>query len=176
MTEDTSPTGQVKAEITFKEKATGEIRYAHISGAAPEDNISLALPMTSMDLPIGTYQLDRDGFRYGVDQEDQWHVDFSSGPVISIKQGVAHTVSLGSPALALRAMDTKDRYRANVSTELTYKRGTRIYLDREIRGQAGESYGRFERIKGRSRSDVMAHITITNPKGKQILSKDLEYG
>ena len=59
MTEDTSPTGQVKAEITFKEEATGEIQYAHISGAAPEDNISLALPVTSMDLPIGTYQLDR---------------------------------------------------------------------------------------------------------------------
>ena len=37
-------------------------------------------------------------------------------------------------------------------------------------------HGRFETIEGRNRTDVRPHITITGPKGKQILSKDLEYG
>ncbi|MCP4453397.1 MAG: hypothetical protein GY809_18210, partial [Planctomycetes bacterium] len=97
MTEDTSPTGEVKAQLTFKEDATGEIQYAHIRGAAPEDNISLALPMTSMSLPIGTYRLDRGGFRYGVNEDSQWHIDWTDGPKIRIEQGIENTVSLGSP-------------------------------------------------------------------------------
>ncbi len=176
MTEDTSPTGQVEAQLTFKEKATGDIQYAHIRGAALEDHISLSLPLTSMRLPIGAYQLDRGGFKYGANQENQWHVDFSEGPVISIDQGKENLVSLGSPTLALRVIDAQNRYRAKAAPQTTYKKGTRIYLDRAVTGQAGETYGRFERILGAGRTDVRPHITITNPKGKQILSKDLEYG
>jgi len=176
MTEDTSPTGQVKAQLTFKEEAHGKIQHALIRGATLEDNISLALPEASMALPIGTYRLDRGALSYGVDEKNQWQVDFTDGPVMTIKQGTENTVSLGSPTLALCAIDTKDRYRANPSTQTTYQKGTRIYLDRKVTGQAGESYGRFQRLKGRSRTDILAHITIANPKGKQILSKDLEYG
>ncbi|MCP4454142.1 MAG: hypothetical protein GY809_21995, partial [Planctomycetes bacterium] len=84
--------------------------------------------------------------------------------------------SLGSPTLALRVIDAKNRYRTGASSQTTYKKGTRITLDREVTGQSGETYGRFEKIEGRNRTDVRPHITITNPKGKQILSKDLEYG
>jgi hypothetical protein len=173
MTEDTSPTGQVEALLTLKEKATGKIQYARIGG---EDNISLALPQTSMALPIGTYRLDRGELSYGVDEDNQWQVDFSNGPEISIKQDIKNTVSLGTPTLALHAIDIKDRYRINAQTQTTYKQGTRIYLDRKVTGQAGESYGRFQKIKDHRRDDMMAHITITNANGKQILSKDLEYG
>ncbi len=176
LAEDTSPTGQVEALLTFKEKATGEIQHARISGAKREDNISLALPQTTMALPIVAYRLDRGRLNYGVDENNQWQVDFSGGPEISIKQDIKNAVSLGTPTLALHAIDIKNRYKPNAQMQTTYKQGTRIYLDRKVTGQAGESYGRFQEIKDHRRDDIMAHIAITNANGKQILSKDLEYG
>ncbi len=176
LTEDTSPTGRIQAVLALGDNATGKFSYARITGATPEDNISLALPMTSMALPVGTYRLDGGGIRFGMDQDNQWEVDMSEGPLFTVEQDKENTVSLGKPTLALLAVDNRDRYRTGVKGKITYKQGTEIYLNREVRGQAGESYGRFQTIKNRRRTDVEAHLAITNPKGKQILSKDLEYG
>ena len=176
LAEDPSPTGQVKAVLALSDNATGKFRYARITGETSEDNISLALPMTSMALPIGRYRLDRGNLSYGVDQGIQWEVDMSEGPVFTVEQGKDNTVSLGKPTLALRAVDNRDRYRTNAEDKSTYKQGTEIYLNREVKGQAGESYGRFQTVKEHRRTDVEAHLAIANPKGKQILSEDLEYG
>lgn len=175
LTEDRSPTGRVKAQLTLNGSATGEIRYAYVSGESEDDNINLRLPMTSMALPQGNYRLDHGGLCFAAEHE-QWEVDFSGGPLITVQAGKENTVSLGKPTLALRALDNRERYRTNAKSKTVFKCGTQIYLNRELKGQAGEAYGRFRRVSKHERTDVMAHISIANPKGKQILSKDLEYG
>ena len=161
--------------MTLNEGATGKIRYAYITGDSGENHISLPLPMNSMALPQGRYRLDRGALSFGT-EEEQWQVDFSEGPLITIEAGQENTVSLGKPTLALRAVTLRERYRSNAESKTVFKQGTQIYLDREVKGQAGEAYGRFQTVNNHPRTDVMAHLAIANPKGKQILSKDLEYG
>jgi hypothetical protein len=177
LTEDTSRTGRIKAQLTLTDDATGEFSYARITGARPQDNISLLLPKTSMTLPVGDYRLQGAGLRFGTDQDKRWEVDMSEGPLFTVEADKDITVALGKPRVALRAVDNRDRYRPDAESKTTYKQGTLIYLNREVKGQAGEAYGRFQTtVKKHRHTDVEAHLTITGPKGKQILSKDLEYG
>ena len=177
MSEDTSPTGQVQAALQLKDNASGKIRYARVTGESPDDNISLALPTSSMTLPVGRYRLDRGGLRFGVDEEDEWEVDMSEGPLFTVEAGKETAISLGNPKLSLSAIDNKRRYYADVESQTTFAVGTAIYLNREITGSAGESYGRFYTVNDEGRrQDVKAHLAIKDPGGKEILSQDLEYG
>lgn len=178
--EDTLPRGRLRVKLHAGNLIPSEIRWARVQGATGEEGISLALPTDSMALPMGAYRLDRGALYYGTKtNEKAWTVDFDTGPVFTVKAEEESAIKLGQPKLQIQAVNQRDRYQSNPQTQTTYKRGTRIYLNRQVAGQAGESYGRFEErrsAEGRRYREIEPHIRIANPQGKQILSKDLEYG
>jgi hypothetical protein len=180
LTPDDTPTGLVKIQFEPTDRLETKLRWLRIEGARPEDNIFMAADTDR--LPVGRYQVPRGSFFYGTaDAAQSWAVDFDQGPEFAVRAEETTTVRLGKPRLGIQAVEYNRRYDKKSAEQTSYPRGARIYLTRQVTGSAGEDYGRFETKRDPKSSaynyrQVQARITIKNPQGKQILSKDLEYG
>ncbi|MFC1764371.1 hypothetical protein ACFL6U_20150 [Planctomycetota bacterium] len=171
---DISPRGTVVLKFEGPENMRSETSWARVNGAEETDDISLAL--NTDVLPVGSYKLEGAGLRYGTEETPKaWTLDFDKGPVFTVKADEETVVTLGKPQLSIQAVEYNYRYRANPTTETRFKKGTQIYLTRHVTGMANEAYGRFQKKQSGSH-DVCPQIAIQGPKGKEILSQELEYG
>ncbi len=180
LTPDRSATGTVKLQFEPTDRLKSELRWIRINGAGPDDDIFLSA--NTDKLPVGRYRVSRGSLIYGTEEDPKsWTLDFDKGPIFAMTADAETTVSLGQPKLGIQAVADNNRHQNKPTTQTTYQRGTQIYLTREVNGMAGEAYGRFEtrrdpKASGYDYRSVMAQVSIRDPQGKQILSKDLEYG
>lgn len=179
LTRDTSPTGSLAVKLVGSNALHATCSSLNLSGA--EDK-TIVLPCSSskekVTLPVGAYALDAGVLAYGTAARPDWEVAFSKGPCATVKAGEVTEKALGQPALRVRAVNERERYNSKGKETATFKKGTRIYLEPTIVGQAGEIFTRFRQgPPGRSdKGSRPPHITITGSDGKELLSKTMEYG
>ena len=146
-----------------------------------ETNVHLRLGAAagSVKLPIGGYRVTSGTIRYGTSKDPDWEVSFSNGPRANLKNGETTTVTLGHPALVVRAVKEDERYNQNAKEAAVFKKGTRIYLEPRIVGRGQETFTRFEKLGATGRNQNTPRppkITIASADGRQVLSKTMEYG
>lgn len=177
MEKDTSPTGKAALHIAGKEETKAHLAGVRLQGAQ-DTTIQMFVGETEPALPVGAYRITSGSLNYGRQSEDEWQVSFNEGPTFEIKEGQTTRLDFGQPVLAIKAMAENDRYRSDAKERTTYAKGTSIYLSPQIKGKAGEIYGRFMQkdVAGNNFSDVKPHIAILDSSGKLIVSADMEYG
>jgi len=174
---DTTPTGHVAFELKGPETLKVKMGQATINGAS-DKSIAFSLPDMTVALPEGRYRIGAATLGYGTQNDTEWQVTRNEGPAFEISAGSTRRTELGQPALAVTAVDEKERYRPDVKERTTYTRGAAIYLAPQIKGPAGEVYMRFSRKNAANSSytDVKPHFTIIDSAGRQVASGDLAYG
>jgi hypothetical protein len=177
MEKDTSPTGKAALHITGKEETKAHLAGVRLQGAK-DATIQMFVGETEPTLPVGAYRITSGSVAYGRQSEDEWQVSFNEGPTFEIKEGETTRLEFGQPVLAIKAIAESDRYRSNAKERTTYAKGTPIYLSPEIKGKAGEIYGRFMQkdVASNNFSDVKPHIAILDADGRLVVSADMEYG
>jgi hypothetical protein len=174
---DTTPTGRAAVTVATRESAKTRLYGLQLVGAQ-DDTIQFFLSDTEPTLPVGRYNVGHAFLNYGRDNTDEWRVDINRGPQLNFAAAQTAHLDLGQPVLSIRAIKESDRNQNNAQALSTYAKGTPIFLAPQIKGKAGEAYGRFtQREAGTGRtSDIKPHILITASDGKQVASADLEYG
>jgi hypothetical protein len=177
MEKDTTPTSQVAIDVAGQEGLKTRLTGIRLQGAQ-DASIQLYLNSTQPILPVGQYKVSYGYISYGVQSNNEWNVNFDNGPLFDIKAAETTRVSLGQPALSIKAIEEKDRYVEGAKERSTYAKGTSIYLSPQIKGKAGEVYMRFAQRTGGSNNptDVKPHIAIRDPDGKTVAWADMEYG
>jgi hypothetical protein len=174
---DTTPTGRAAVTVATRESAKTRLYGLQLVGAQ-DDTIQFFLSDPEPTLPAGRYNVGHAFLNYGRENTDEWRVDINSGPQLSIAAAQIAHLDLGQPVLSIRAIKESDRNQADAQALSTYAKGTPIFLAPQIKGKAGEAYGRFtQREAGTGRTnDIRPHILITASDGKQVASEDLAYG
>ncbi len=177
MEKDTSPTGRAALHVAGKEETKAHLAGVQLRGAK-DATIQMYVGGTEPTLPVGSYQITYGNLTYGQQKDDEWQVSFNEGPTFEIKDGQTTRLEFGQPVLTIKAVAENDRYRSDAKERTTYAKGTSIYLSPQIKGRAGEIYGRFTQrdVASNNFSDVKPHIAITDADGKLIVSADMEYG
>lgn len=174
---DTAPTGQVALALKSKEPAKARLTHSALLGVT-DRTIHLRVTDGLIALPGGQYTLSSGTVNYGAQSDDEWQVAFTEGPGFTMEAGQTGKIELGAPTVTISAIKEQDRYASDVKERTTFPRGTEIYLAPQIKGTAGEVYGRFSQ-KGTGSNpmtDFKTHLTILGPDGKQVVSTDMEYG
>ncbi len=174
---DTTPTGRAAVTVATQESAKTRLSGLQLVGAQ-DDTIQFSLSDAGLTLPAGQYDVRHGFLNYGRENANEWRVDINGGPQLNFAAAQTAHLDLGQPVLSIRAIKESDRNQENAQALSTYAQGTPIYLAPQIKGKAGEAYGRFtQREAGTGRtSDIKPHILITASDGKQVASADLEYG
>lgn len=187
LVEDTSPRGTVALNIKANNALRTELTSATINGKG-DKTIHFNISGGQTELLEGDYVLSRGGFKYGVGKENEWRVDFSKGPEFVITPEKETVITMGKPAMSIRAVDRNKRYHTDAKTQKSYIKGKTIYLEPITKGTAGEVYGKFREWKQRTNkktgeledkwrwTDSAPHILIVDPGGKEFVSKTMEYG
>jgi hypothetical protein len=176
---DTSPTGTLALKLVATNSVQASFGSLFLNGMNDKTVfLQVSSSKGKTTLPEGTYSLVRGALSYGASAAHDWEVSFSEGPWAAIKPGEVCEVALGQPTLKVRAVDERDRYNSQPIECATFKQGTRIYFEPRIIGKNLEVYSRFRnRVAGKAeRVDRTPRITITSKEGKQLLSKNMEYG
>jgi len=175
---DTTPLGFLKPVVLAKSDVN--IRDLYFSLRGVEDlgiyfNIHTEQSKTEK-LPALNYNVSYGSVRYGPEEQDkQWQVSFQDSQPFGIQAD--KTTELEFDELKLKPQAINERYRYTNEQnkyETTYKRGTEIYISREIKGKSGEKYGRF--IQGNNWREVEPQVIIKDDTGKQIYSGSMQYG
>jgi hypothetical protein len=145
---------------------------------ANDSEIYFSLPDLENKLPVGAYVLARGTLGYGQKGSDEWQVNFSDGPGVTLLADKQTDLTLGEPTLAIRAMNENQRYSSAAKEATTFKKDARIFLEPKIVGKGKEVLTRFSRLgkSGGQRESAPPKITITAADGKQVLAKTMEYG
>ncbi|RKY10193.1 MAG: hypothetical protein DRP66_00300 [Planctomycetota bacterium] len=187
LVEDTSPRGTVALNIEGDNTLKTKLERATINGKS-DKTIYFNISGGQTELPEGDYVLSRGQFKYRVGKARGWKVDFSRGPEFVITPDKETVITMGKPAMSIRAVDNNKRYNSDVKPQKSFTKGARIYIEPTIKGMAGEVYGRFTEWKQRTNkktgeledkwrwSDSAPHIVIVDPGGKEFVSKKMEYG
>ncbi len=177
MEKDTTPTGQAAIGVAGQEGLKTRLTTVWLQGAK-DATIQLRLENAQPTLPVGQYRVSYGYLTYELQSNDKWNVSIRNGPPFDIKGAETTRVSLGQPALSIRAIEEKDRSADNPKERSTYAKGTAIYLSPQIKGKAGEVYTQFiqENAGNNSFTAAKPHITIRDPDGKTVASTDMEYG
>jgi hypothetical protein len=176
---DTTPTGALAVKLASSNALQATFTWLDLHGA--EDKtifLSVGASKGKVTLPVGSYVLDRGLLTYGTASPQDWEVSFKEGPRATVEASETFEQTLGQPTLRVRAINEQDRYKTKAAEAATFKRGTRIYLEPRIVGQAKEVFSRFRQgtqANGR-KTDRAPRITITRLDGKEMLSKVMEYG
>jgi len=174
---DTTATGELAVQLTGDTSLKGKLSSASIIGSK-DTNIHFSISGGQSKLPAGTYKLSRGNISYGTENDDQWSVNFTEGPEMTIDPENACNVDLGKPVLSVRAIDEKKRNRSNAKEQSTFSKGTKIHLSPKIKGKAGELYGRFSQREDNSRryTDKEPNIRIVDSDDKEVVTAKMEYG
>jgi hypothetical protein len=174
---DTTPTGQIAIDLAGQEGLKTRPAGVQLQGAK-DASIQLYLNTAQPTLPAGEYKMSYAYGSYGLQSDREWTVNLENGPSFEIKAAETTRVSLGRPALSIKAIDEKDRYADGAKERSTYAKGASIYLSPQIKGKAGELYMRFAQRPAENRNpvDVKPHVTIRDPDGKTVAWADMEYG
>ena len=174
---DTTATGTLAVKLIGDTNLKAKLSSASITGSK-DTNINFSISGGQSTLPAGTYKLNRGNISYGTENDDQWRVSFTEGPEMTIAPENPCNVELGKPALSVKAIDEQKRYRTGAKEQSIYTKGTRIHLSREIKGKAGEFYGRFSQRNDDSRRylDKEPKIRIVDPDGKEVVAAKMKYG
>jgi hypothetical protein len=187
LVEDTSPRGTVALNIEGDNTLKAKLERATINGKG-DKTIHFDISGGRTEFLEGDYVLSRGQFKYGVGKAREWKVDFSEGPEFVITPDKETVITMGKPAMSIRAVDNNKRYRTNVKTQKSFTKGTRIYLEPTIKGVAGEVYGKFSEWKQKTNkktgelednwrwSSSAPHILIVDPGGNEFVSQKMEYG
>jgi len=177
ITRDTSPTGRAAIHLNAEEPLKIRPDAVTITGAG-DNSIQFSLSDVQSLLPVGEYRLSSGRILYGVESDDQWQMTFTEGPAFAILQDQIVDVELGEPTLGIRAIAEDEIGKGRIREEPVYAGDTLIYLSRQIRGKAGEAYGKFSQksVLDNQWIDVKPHVAILDPEGKEAASGDMEYG
>jgi hypothetical protein len=170
---DTSPTGHLAVNIKGREDLKAEVSYATVKGAS-DKSIHFRI-RGSQEFPVDKYVLDSGQLDLGESEDAKWSVSFK-GPEFSIEEGETSVLEFGEPKMTVSSIDENNRYSPDVKERDTFSTNDRIYLTPKVVGLKGETYSRFRKREGNRYSDVEPHLTVTDSSGKQIVSKNLEYG
>lgn len=173
--EDTSPRGKISIKIDSDNSLKTNLEYATILGK-DDNTINFNIVKGQSELPVGDYVLSRGKLGYGIENNREWSIEFSEGPGFAVKHDERSVIKLGKPVLSVKAIDYNKRYRSNVKEQSEFKKGIKIHLEPEIRGMAGELYGRIQYLDKKRRLDHPPTIHILDPDGAVFASKTLEYG
>ena len=174
---DTTATGELAVQLTGDTSLKGKLSSASIIGSK-DTNIHFSISGDQSKLPAGTYKLSRGYINYGRENDDQWRVNFTEGPEMTIDPENACNVELGKPTLSVCAIDAKKRNRSDAKEQSVFSKGTRIHLSPKIKGKAGELYGRFSQREDNSRryTDKEPNIRIVDSDHKEVVTAKMEYG
>ena len=174
---DTTPTGEMSVKLTGDTNLKARLSSARITGSK-DTTIHFDISGGQSKLPAGAYKLNSGYINYGTKNVEQWQVNFTEGPEMTIDPENTCNVELGKPVLSVSAIDEKNRYRSNAKEQSVFSKGTRIYLSPKIKGKAGEVYGRFSQRGPNSRrqTDKEPKIRIVDADGKEVASAKMEYG
>ncbi len=174
---DTTPTGEIEVELIGSEPLKGRLTSARIEGTK-DDSIYFSVSGSRTTFPAGAYRLLSGYVTYGIEDDDEWRVNFNEGPAFDIADDETSTIKLGELTLSVNAVKASDRYRSDVEAKSTYPTGTTLYISPQITGKAGEAYVRFARRGSQPNrfTDAKPHLSIKDPDGKEIASADLAYG
>lgn len=181
LVQDTSPRGSLAVKVASSNSIPAEMKWLSLDGVG-DSKVYFRLAGSkkkNIPLPVGSYALSRGTLSYGGPKAGDWEVSFSKGPCATIEPSKTQDVTLGQPALTVRAVEERDRYNANTSARTTFKKGAQVYLEPRIVGKSGEIFTRFRKEPEKSRGNSAERpptVTITAPDGKQLLSKVMEYG
>ena len=179
LAKDTSPTGALAVKLVGSNTLQATFSSLDLRGA--EDKtifLRLSNSNANLTLPEGAYVVNGGLVSYRTSNRQDWDVSFREGSRATVKAGEVSEQALGQPTLRVRAIKEMDRYASNPAELTAFKRGTQIYLEPRIVGQGNEVFGRFRKREPaqRDKSIFPPRITITRPDGKELLSKDMEYG
>jgi len=179
LVKDTSPIGTLALKLAAINSIQASFGSLYLNGMNDKTVfLHIGNSKGKTTLPEGTYSLVRGDLSYGASDSHDWEVSFSEGPWAAIKPGEVCEVTLGQPALKVRALNERDRYNSQAVECATFKPGTQIYFEPRIVGKNLEVFSRFRnRTSGKAEpTDRPPRITITSKEGKQLLSKNMEYG
>ena len=171
---DVSPRGKLVVGVACENDPDARLPWARITGG--EGSIHLNLRQDEEELPVGKYRLERGQIAWS-SGETSWRCDFQKGPEFDVAAAQETRVRLGQPKLMVRVVPEDKRYEENTQSQSVYVQGARIYITRQVQGMTGEEYGRFSK-KGVENwyQDVKPQIRITDPDGKEVIAKPMEYG
>ena len=129
------------------------------------------------ELPVGGYKVQSGTLRYGRNDPDEWMTQFQGDRVVTVVAGQTAQLTLSKPVLGIEAVDYDRRGYSDEKPRTEFKQGTKIYLTRTLTGQAGEQYTRLYRnTPEEPYQAAKPHLTVTDAKGVERVSADLEYG
>ncbi|HNQ87470.1 MAG TPA: hypothetical protein PKM73_02410 [Verrucomicrobiota bacterium] len=174
---DTSPVGTLAVKLACAQPVPTRVRNLSLQGA---DNKTVFFSVNDPigKLPVARYNLSRGYLTYGKEDETNWTVSFSQGPVTTLLENQTVEVVLNQPKLEVRAVREQDRYNSDAKTATAFSKGTRIYLEPKIACAQKEILSRFGRLEGEHGRtvDTPPRIRITNAEGKELLAQSMEYG
>ena len=174
---DTTPLGFLKMNFSAKSDMNISDLYLTLKGATDSEIYFNRRPEMSKTekLPAMAYKLGSCSVEYGPQETEKvWSLDFQGSDPFEIKADNTTELVLGEPKMKAQAIDENNRYRNPEKFGTVYKRGTTVYISREINGKSGEKYGRF--IQGNNWNGVEPQIIIKDKTGKQVYSGSMQYG
>ncbi len=179
LAKDTSPTGTLAVKLAGTNSFQTAVSSLFLNGVNDKTvHFRISDSKEKITLPVGTYSLANGTACYGGAQGHDWEVSFSDGPWATLKAGESAEVTLGQPTLKVRAIDERERYNSQAAECASFKAGTRVYLEPKVVGKNFEVFSRFRQpeLDRRTNGDRPPKITITRADGKEVLSKNMEYG
>jgi len=175
--EYTGDTGKLTVMLNSENNLKTKLNGAGIEGAQ-DDTIRFYLPHNKPTLPVGTYKIGSGHIKYGTETDDQWQLSFQEGPEVAVKADKNSNIELGKPELSVSAIDEKKRYFSDAKEQRVYSKGTNVYISRVIKGEAGETYGKFsQRQEDSGRyTDIQPEISIVDEEGKEVAATKIKYG
>ena len=170
---------KITFEFTGTEEMKAELGRVYLCGRGNDVFLNLNGKVgKEFEIPTGSYEVELGMLRYdSVNPPDGWHgwqVDFQHGSEITVAAATPCIVRLGRPKLIPTAVKEQDRYRPEEKPKTVFKKGDEIYCSPEIKGTAGEKYGRFCQPSGAKVLEPQVRIQDAN--GKEVVSASMQYG
>jgi hypothetical protein len=173
LVKDSTPRGTLAVKLACSNSLHASFSSLFLQGVGDKTVfLRISSSQGKVSLPEGTYAINDGTTCYGASSTDEWEMSFTKGPLATITSNQVAEVTLSEPKLTVRAVEEMTRYSSKPVEGAVFKPGTRIYLEPKIAGKAQEVFTRF-RHAGR---DNLPSVTITDSAGKQLLSKNMEYG
>jgi len=168
------PLGKIVFEFKGTEGVKAELSSAYLTQGGKVFFNLTGIEAKERELPVGSYQVENGFIRYGSVKPDEWGVNFQNGSEITVAAGTPCIVRLGQPKLTPTVTKEQDRYSPEAKPETAFKKGDEIYCSPEIKGMAGEQYGRFYGSSTNKAPEPQVRIQDAN--GKEVVSASMQYG
>ena len=170
----TGSSGELTVKLAGNEELTSEFTSASIK-STKDQNINFTLSGKQDKLPVSEYKLNSGYVNYST-QDNKWRLNFTEGPEFAINTDETTTIELGKPILAVSAIDESKRYENDTKEQTVYAKGKTILLSRKVTGVAGENYGYFWNNNSNRSESIKPEIKIVDSDGKEVASREMEYG